>query len=171
MTSRTINQASAHWYLEPWPWILLALPASAVVAGIITLVIAVKNEDPLVVEDYYKQGLAINRVIERETRAAQMGLTAQMLVAGDKLRINLDGSGMFPERIVMQFVHPTRAGQDREVSLLPIASGWYQGSLPDLAEGRWRIRIEDGDGDATWRLTGVWMTNQKSLTIAAPTGS
>ena len=54
------------WYREPWPWILMSVPATAVVAGIITLWLAVSSADGLVAEDYYKQGLAINRVIERE---------------------------------------------------------------------------------------------------------
>ncbi len=165
MTTRTIDQQVVRWYREPWPWILIGLPASAVIAGIVTLVIAVKNEDGLVAEDYYKQGLAINQVIEREARAAQMGLKAQMLVAGNNIRIHLDGSGALPGRILVRFVHPTRAGEDREIVLTPVASGWYQAVLPELAEGRWRLQIEDAE--TSWRLTGVWMTNQKSLLISA----
>lgn len=164
MTTRAIDQPAVRWYREPWPWILIGLPASAVVAGIVTLVIAVKNEDGLVAEDYYKQGLAINRVIEREARAAQMGLTAQMLVAGQNVRIHLSGHEELPGRIVVRFVHPTRAGEDREIVLTPITPGWYQAILPDLAQGRWRLQIEDGE--TSWRLTGVWKTDQKSLLIS-----
>lgn len=169
MTTRTIVQPGVRWYREPWPWILIGLPASAVVAGIVTLVIAVKNEDGLVAEDYYKQGLAINRVIEREARAAQIGLQAHMLVAGRNVRIHLDGSGSLPGRIVVRFVHPTRAGEDQEITLVSVTPGWYEAVLPDLAQGRWRLQIEDAD--TTWRLTGVWMTNQKSLLISGTSGT
>ena len=42
------------WYREPWPWILMAGPATVVVAGIVTAWIAVANQDPLVVDNYYK---------------------------------------------------------------------------------------------------------------------
>jgi hypothetical protein len=129
----------------------------------------VKNEDGLVAEDYYKQGLAINQVIEREARAVQMGLKAQMLVAGRNIRIHLDGSGELPGRIVVRFVHPTRAGEDREIELTPVAPGWYEASLPDLAQGRWRLQIEDAE--SIWRLTGVWNTNQKSLLISGANAS
>jgi uncharacterized protein len=165
MNTRTIDQTSAPWYREPWPWILLGLPGSVVIAGIVTLVIAIKNEDGLVAEDYYKQGLAINKVIARETNAERLGLTAQMLVAGEKLRVNLAGETTMPESIVIRFIHPTRAGQDREISVSPFAPGWYQGSMPELVAGRWRLLIEDAD--ATWRLRSTWMTDQQSLSISA----
>lgn len=39
------------WYRQFWPWFLIALPAAAVVASMITLWLAVTNKDPLVVED------------------------------------------------------------------------------------------------------------------------
>lgn len=57
------------WTKEPWPWIVMAPPAAAVLAGIATLWIAVASADGLVAEDYYKQGLGINKVIAREERA------------------------------------------------------------------------------------------------------
>ena len=47
------------WYRQGWPWFLIALPATAVVAGIATLVIAAKTFDGMVVDDYYKEGQAI----------------------------------------------------------------------------------------------------------------
>lgn len=44
------------WYREPWPWILIALPLSVVVASAVTYYLAVSHPDYLVVkEDEYKQ--------------------------------------------------------------------------------------------------------------------
>jgi len=39
------------WYREPWPWVAIAIPAAAVIMGVATLVIAVKNPDPLIVDE------------------------------------------------------------------------------------------------------------------------
>lgn len=39
------------WYRQFWPWFIIALPASAVVAGFITLWLAITNPDGLVVSD------------------------------------------------------------------------------------------------------------------------
>ena len=49
------------WYREPWPWLLMAGPAVVVVAGLFTAWLAVVHEDGLVADDYYKQGLGINK--------------------------------------------------------------------------------------------------------------
>jgi len=38
------------WYKSPWPWVAIAIPGAAVVMGITTLVLALSNPDPLVVD-------------------------------------------------------------------------------------------------------------------------
>jgi hypothetical protein len=44
------------WYKQFWPWFIIALPASAVIASFISLWLAVSNPDQLVVtEDEYLQ--------------------------------------------------------------------------------------------------------------------
>ena len=39
------------WYRQFWPWFIIALPASVVVASFITLWLAISNPDHLVIED------------------------------------------------------------------------------------------------------------------------
>jgi hypothetical protein len=41
---------SLPWYKEPWPWVIIAIPASAVIMGFTTLYLAITNPDHLVVE-------------------------------------------------------------------------------------------------------------------------
>jgi hypothetical protein len=44
------------WYRQFWPWFIIALPASAVIASFVSLWLAVSNPDQLVVtEDEYLQ--------------------------------------------------------------------------------------------------------------------
>ena len=66
------------WYRQFWPWFIIALPATAVVAGLITLYIATVNRDTLVKDDYYKEGLALNQDLARSRRAADLGITADL---------------------------------------------------------------------------------------------
>ena len=64
------------WYRSPWPWLLMSGPAVVLVAGAITTWIAFASADGLVAEDYYKQGLGINKVLAREEAARSRGLLA-----------------------------------------------------------------------------------------------
>ena len=44
------------WYRQFWPWFIIALPASAVIASFISLWLAISNPDQLIVtDDEYQQ--------------------------------------------------------------------------------------------------------------------
>ncbi len=165
MNTRAVSRPNIPWYREPWPWIVFSIPAAAVLAGIATLILAIVHRDGLVVDDYYKQGLAINRVLEREARAAQLGLEAQLMVADSNIRVRITGVQEFPAGLIARFIHPTRAGEDQQFVLAAMSPGLYQGRMPELARGRWYVQLEDAQ--ATWRLRGNWMTGQQSWSIAA----
>lgn len=65
-----MNQASPTRDAEPWwrhghVWLLIAGPAAVVVAGFITVWIAVVNPDPVVADDYYRRGIEINKTLAR----------------------------------------------------------------------------------------------------------
>ena len=55
---------------------VLAIPASAVIAGAVMLVLANATWDGLVADDYYQQGMQINRSLARDAEAARLGLEA-----------------------------------------------------------------------------------------------
>ncbi len=135
------------WYKEPWPWIVMAPPAAAVLAGIATIWIAVVTSDGLVAEDYYKQGLGINKVIAREERARTMGLSAALEVKDGRIRVRLEGAS--PEALFVLLAHRTRAGLDQRLRLARIGDA-YEADMVPLAPGGWRASIEDPQG--SWRI-------------------
>lgn len=48
--------AGLPWYRQFWPWFIIALPASVVIASMFTLWLAISNPDHLVVdEDNYRK--------------------------------------------------------------------------------------------------------------------
>lgn len=144
--------ASRPWYREPWPWILMSGPVAVVVAGFATLWIAVKSDDGLVVDDYYKQGLAIHRVLERDRTAAQLAVGARVEAAQGRVRVVLTSAGpALPDALTLYLVHPTRGGRDQKVSLSG-AGGIYYGRLAPPEPGRWLLTLEDPG--RTWRVVG-----------------
>jgi len=142
-------------------------PAAAVVMGIVMVVLAVRSDDGLVVDDYYKRGLAINQVLDREARAAALGLVATLSFSPDRdrVRVLLSIEGQRAAPATLRLVHPTRAGQDQTVALAPGAGGVLEGALARVPPGTWRLVLEDPAG--AWRLTGHWRTADPQVTLRA----
>ena len=136
------------WYRERWPWILMSGPAIVVVAGSLTAWIAFATSDGLVAEDYYKRGLGVNAVLEREDTAARRGIEARIERTAGQVRVRLRGAE--PLALFLSLVHATRAGYDVRLRLERAADGSYAGALPPLAAGHWRAIIDDPRGE--WRL-------------------
>jgi len=152
------------WYREPWPWLIMAGPAIVVVAGIATLVLAVTSFDGLVADDYYKQGLSINRVIAREAAARRMGIAASVGFAPGRTRVRVVmGEGARPMSLILTLAHPTLPAEDQTVLLAVTAPGVYEARLRAPRAGRYGLRLEDGEG--RWRLAGQWSTANDSVQL------
>src|SRR5258708_7636436 len=137
--------ASAPWYREPWPWLLMAGPAIVVVAGISTAGIAMRSSDGVVADDYYKQGLAINRVLERGRQAQVMGIAARAEFDTGRRSVSLvlASNAPAPEQLRLTLVHPTRAGVDQSALLNHEGNGRYSGRIDATAATHWLVTLED----------------------------
>lgn len=164
-----IQKDSRPWHKEPWPWILMAGPAIVVVAGVITLWLAITSNDGLVTDDYYKQGLAVNQSLDRQRQAANLGLYADLMRSGTSLRLLLRSEDLamtLPKELTLKLAHPTRSGQDQLVQMKAEGQGFYSGQLSTDIVGRWLLSIEDPAGK--WRLHGDWkMDSQDQIQLLA----
>jgi len=154
------------WHREPWPWLLMAGPALVIVAGFYTMWLAVRSDDGLVADDYYKRGLAINQTLSRSQRATDMALSARVDLSEDakSIGVTLKGQSATPTALRLTLVHPTRAMSDRVIELHPVAPGVYEGTQPADASGRRVIMLEDFD--RTWRLDGEASAGARSITLS-----
>ena len=144
------------WYRQFWPWFIIALPLTAVIASITTLIIAAHDPDGLVADDYYKQGLAINQILDRERRAETLGLSGLLRVDTSTQRILLTLDGPLNARnqkvMVLRMIHPTRPNLDRTLTLNSDGNGAWSAALERAAAGRWQLQLEPSASD--WRLSG-----------------
>ncbi len=166
-TEPTANEAALPWYRHRWPWLLMAGPFAVLVAGFITMWISFSGADALVVDDYYKQGKAINQDLRRDQAAAALGLSASLRygVEGGVLSGQLIGA---PDvrAIQLWLVHPTVPAKDLRFSLQLNPSGSFSASLPLLERARWQVQLEDAG--RKWRLNGSWSwPEQKAIDIQA----
>ncbi len=54
---------SAPWWKYGYVWLVIAGPVAVVIAGFVTLWIAVSHPDPVLEKDYYRRGLDINKTL------------------------------------------------------------------------------------------------------------
>ena len=140
------------WYRQFWPWVLILLPATVVVAGITMIFIANRHADDLVVDESYKDGLAINRQLEKKQLASQLGITAQLSFTAAAVNVQTVGPVNAPQlRLLMS--HPLESDRDFAVILVHQDNGLYGGDLPQPIAPRWHWTLELA-GDGGWRLDG-----------------
>ena len=141
---------------------------SAVIAGIITIIIAVRTDDGLVKDDYYTHGKQINRVIERDKAAASLGISAKLefnfednTVAVD---VNSDADYSIPDHIGVELLHATRAGNDRMLTLQQTPQGNYFSIVPQLADGHWIVQLSADN----WRISGdLYVPGNPTISITS----
>ncbi|MCA3237875.1 MAG: FixH family protein [Curvibacter sp.] len=87
MKQETTVPVAQAWWRFGHVWLVLAGPAVVVVAGFITLWLAVRSPDPVVAPDYYRKGIEINQTLRADPSSlapavqarnhAQTGLTVE----------------------------------------------------------------------------------------------
>ena len=158
------TSAQNPWYREPWPWLLMAGPVIVVIAGFITLAIAIQSSDGLVADDYYKQGKAINMTLTRDAQARTLGYRAQLaLNANGLIALKFDHDLPSDSTLKLTLHHPTRAGFDRQILLRRGADNSYTAAMPPIDASRWTMTLENQA--RTWRLTGDWNAGEKSVRL------
>lgn len=151
------------WYKQPLVWMLIAIPGSAVLAGMVTMYLAVNTDDGLVVDDYYKQGLAINQQIERDVVAQQLQLAADIEIDPDSgfIRVVFDGGRMqqLPSELNLNLRHATQQQNDDYIVLQRGIGNNYVGtSRGSIRVGIWHVELanaqdEADDSQQNWRLS------------------
>lgn len=139
------------WYKQFWPWFLIALPMTAVVASLFTFYIAATTNNDMVVESYYKKGKAINADLSLIEKAEQMGIKAAVAPANKGLVLDMVlPDSLKNQPLKIELAHKTLAKNDRSYVVTADANGRYRFG-DDLNEsGRWFIRISPMDD--SWRL-------------------
>jgi hypothetical protein len=156
------DQDTRPWYRQFWPWFLIALPASAVVASLYTVSLAFRTTDSLVVTSDDGMDVVAGRHLAAERRARELGLRATVdfnTVSGAiVLTLTADSNLEWPTSLALLLSHPAFAERDMTIALtrsLPDASGnpTWSGHFVEVPDGRWYLVLEDG---AAWRLNGTW---------------
>ena len=166
---QTVLRTAAPWYRHRWPWFIMLGPVAVMLATAVTAWLAVQQPDAMVVDDYYKQGKAINQDLRRDRVATSLKLVLDARLDPDAA--TLDGRLLsFGRPMLAPFrihlAHPTQSRKDLVLEVLPDDYGNFRVSVPGLEMTHWRVVVE-GEG-RQWRLARSWGPGKDAgLRIAA----
>lgn len=157
-TSPVFPQAAVQpWYRHRWPWFIMLGPAAVMLATAVTVWFALRTPDAMVVDDYYKQGKAINQDLRRDRVATgmRMAFRGRYDARSGRLEGRLESFGRpmrMPFRIML--AHPTQPAKDLVLEARPGADGAIAISLPALEMTHWQVVVEGAGRE--WRLARGW---------------
>jgi uncharacterized protein len=164
MTNSSLSQARDSTSIEPtpvnkwvWPGLLIALPASVIVASVTTAVFMVGRPDGLVASDYYKQGKAINAQLVKIERARELGLAAIEFDASDRrVRMRFLDARARPGTVEFVFAHPIDESKDIRQIIAPSADDVYELAIATPLQERRRVYASDYPV-RSWRSEAIFV--------------
>jgi uncharacterized protein len=165
---RTPADTARPWYREPWVWLIIAIPGLTVIAGFVTLTLAIRGGDEVVTDDFRKEGVAIYRDPRRDAAAIERGVLSTLSIDRESGRIDATLSmarGEPPAELLLLLSHGTRAELDH-LFVLRREAGGYGARLESLEAGRWYLELTPRD--RAWRLKGMLEPGQESPLQLAP---
>ena len=138
---------------EPMLWLVVGLPAAVIVAGIATLVIAVRSGGSDAIPDEVRRTAQVQVAdLGADARARELRLSALVRVDDEMLEV-LPVSGALPPQspLTLRLQHPTEAAEDVELELKPVGRAWRVQHTLDRSHD-WRLELAPADRD--WRLRG-----------------
>jgi hypothetical protein len=175
--NETHPDAGLPWYRFFWPWFIVILLTTSVVAGIVTVVIAFRNQDSLVDDRYYEAGIAINQRLAAEANAERLEIRATLAIdeLTGEVQISLAGNfDTIPEHLTLDLSHATQGSHDAAVTLTKTEANHFYGQLETPARGRYYASLQPSSGpDETthgsaqaWRLQReIRLPSSESLTL------
>ena len=140
------------------------------------IVIAFKGADTLVNDNYYRDGLAINRTLDQDALARTLGLQAE--VAFDQLSgeviVALSGQGEQTDDLQLMLLHPVDGSRDLTIKLFftgfSMGTGRYRADLDRRLANRYYVRLISVGKEASWRLNGELDFERSQQLMLAPNG-
>lgn len=154
------------WYRQFWPWVLIGLPGSVVIASFVTLGIALKHPDSDVKDDYHREGFSVHRDMDAQRLANELAVSAELQANVETTDISVKLQGDFaspPKQLKLLFVHPNAEKFDFDVALYAAGDGLYIGELQQAPAGRWNLQL-GAAGEQDWLLKKAVHIKSKKLT-------
>lgn len=159
MTIASFDVPVKPWYRHRWPWLLMIGPAWVLVAGSFVGYLAASRPDAMVVDDYYRQGKAINQDLRRDRVAAARAIDVALdygAGGGGGLIHGVVRAGARPlaGALRLRLIHPTQPERDIVLDAVADGQGAFVLAVPALADTRWQVQIKGAQRE--WKVAAEW---------------
>jgi len=148
-----MNETAVPARANPVLWLVIGLPALAVVASFASLALAILHGDKELPASYHWEGKGLDSDEARIAEAGRLSMTAEVQVDGVAGRCTVQLAEAAGAAINVDFTHPTETSADRHVVLQREgASSLYGGACAPLPAAHWWVQV--GDTAGRWLLRG-----------------
>ena len=167
------------WYRQFWFWFVFGPLIFIIIMCGFTVSIALKGADDVIIDNYYKEGYAINQALEQDKHAQELGLSGELHFdrASGEILLSIANAPvdatLMPEQLLLLMGHPVKAAKDQVIMLTAIAPGKYRGELLAEPDYSWYLTLYPVKDialhkDAPWTLSGEINFRTAEKTLLAP---
>ncbi|MDP0563160.1 MAG: FixH family protein [Candidatus Endonucleobacter sp. (ex Gigantidas childressi)] len=176
MSKALSKEVFTPWHAEPWAWFIVGIMMFSVCWGSFEVYLAFHNADSMVIDDYYKNGKAINTDLTRDQNAQQQNIGATLVIDDliGEVHVFLTAlSKNYPQQLKLSLLSPVFSSKDKVITLNRSVSGDYIGQLQEQATGDYYIQLETFDQmipevgyETGWRINDkITITPRVSITL------
>lgn len=181
MTHLAKNEPFTPWHKEPWVWAIIGLLSVTFIWGSYRIYFAFKIQDSVVVDDYYKNGKAINQDLTREKNARALNISASLMIDDlvGEARVMVQGQPQtWPDTLKLSLLSPVFAERDNIITLHRSISlnddVVYVGQTNQQVSGKTYVQLETLDTlipevgyETGWRLNQTHIMEPGKLVLLA----
>lgn len=171
-----VDESQKPWYRQFWFWFVFSPLIYIMIMCSVTVTIALKGADDVIIDNYYKEGRMINQTLEQDKQAQALGLTGNLRfdrTSGEVALTIPNPPADMPAQMLLLMGHPVKAAKDQLITMKAIAPGQYRGELVTEPEYSWYLTLYPINdialrNDAPWTLSGDIDFRQSEQALLAP---
>lgn len=137
------------WYKQFWPWFIISIPVSSMLVAVVQVSYALNSPNDMVVDNYYKEGLGINTVLDKRNLATELNISASIVVDNTTGEVILTTKNAQEPVLSLNFYNSAISNKDFTLELSRIADNQYRGNLDKSISGIWNLYLESAIG---WQI-------------------
>lgn len=138
------------WYKQFWPWFVIAIPVSSMLVAVVQISYALNSPNDMVIDNYYKEGLGINKVLDKRNLAVELKIAANITIDNTTGEVILITENAQEQNLTLNFFNSAISNKDFTLELTKIADNQYRGNLQKSISGIWNLYLESAIG---WQIT------------------